>query len=619
MIDNTSNIFYSKLLRDNLKNIFGDFDEAILNDIENQLIWLELEGGKILLKEGDEGDSLYFVLSGRLAATKKDDKGNEKKIGEVIRGETVGEMAIFTGEKRYASIIAIRDSVLVQLSKQLFEKVISAYPDVALNVTRLIIERFKNNQVKKTQNNAVNLCFIPIHDTINFETIINQVYDYLSKEENTFFVDEVVVEKSGYLIAKDENTELATVENKKLIQWLNNLEAQHDFMFFSCKATSSSNWVNKCSRQADHIVLIADASQSYDLQDIEDQVLKLTNINISLALVHPSDTILPRGTIKWLNARPSVNQHFHIRQGSSKDLFRMARILTGNATGLVLAGGGAKGFAHIGVYKALEEYKIHIDYIGGTSIGSMMGAIIALDIPSQKVAEFAKKGTLHKPSSDLSFFPFISLVKGGNIKRMVKDTFENFCGRPDSDLSDTWIPLYVVASNYTKSEQTTFFKGGLAKILLASAAIPGVFPPVIINGEIYVDGGTFNNFPADIMRKLPMKKVIGVDFMLDKIRQLTLEDMPSNMDILKSKFVGRLRNKFSVPGIGSIIINSTLMYSNAKRHETKNYLDLHFNPDVSKYGLTAWKNFEKIFEKGYLNAIEVLESMSDEELKDYRN
>jgi NTE family protein len=137
------NEFHSKLLRDNLNKIFGEFDDTILNEIENQLVWIELDGGKTIIKEGDIGDSLYFVLSGRLVATKKDIDGHEYTIGDIVRGETVGEMAIFTGEPRYATVTAIRDSVLVKLSKPLFEKVIREYSDVALNVTRLIIERIK--------------------------------------------------------------------------------------------------------------------------------------------------------------------------------------------------------------------------------------------------------------------------------------------------------------------------------------------------------------------------------------------------------------------------------------------------------------------------------------------
>ena len=165
------NEFHRKLLRDNLNKIFGEFDDTILNEIENQLVWIELDGGKTIIKEGDAGDSLYFVLSGRLVATKKDGDGQEYKIGDVVRGETVGEMAIFTGEPRYATITAIRDSVLVQLPKALFEKVIKEYSDVALNVTKLIIERIKKTH-KPHKSNITNICFLPIHDTIDSTQII---------------------------------------------------------------------------------------------------------------------------------------------------------------------------------------------------------------------------------------------------------------------------------------------------------------------------------------------------------------------------------------------------------------------------------------------------------------
>ena len=182
------NEFHSKLLRDNLNKIFGEFDDTILNEIENQLVWIELDGGKTIIKEGDIGDSLYFVLSGRLVATKKDIDGHEYTIGDIVRGETVGEMAIFTGEPRYATVTAIRDSVLVKLSKPLFEKVIREYSDVALNVTRLIIERIKKTH-KPRKSKIINICFLPIHDTVNISEIIRPLYDYCSQNMGICYVN----------------------------------------------------------------------------------------------------------------------------------------------------------------------------------------------------------------------------------------------------------------------------------------------------------------------------------------------------------------------------------------------------------------------------------------------
>ena len=229
------------------------------------------------------------------------------------------------------------------------------------------------------------------------------------------------------------------------------------------------------------------------------------------------------------------------------------------------------------------------------------------------------EATIHKPSSDFSLIPLISLVKGLNIKRMVNFAIKHLSGQHNTDITDTWIPMYVVASNYTRSNESVFFRGNMAKILLASSAIPGVFPPVIIDGEMYVDGGTFNNFPADIMRNLDLNKVIGIDFMLDKNHKLTIDEMPTNNQILRSKLMSSADKKYRLPSIGSIIINSTLMYSNAKRHESIAYLDLHFNPDVAKYGITAWTDYHKIVEKGYQHGKQVLEQMSIEELAKYQN
>jgi NTE family protein len=330
-----------------------------------------------------------------LVATKKDSDGVDYKIGDVVRGETVGEMAIFTGEPRYATVTAIRDSVLVQLPKILFEKVIREYSDVALNVTKLIIERIKKTH-KPHKRNIINICFLPIHTTIDRTRIIKSLYEYCSQSMKICYVNRELLTQNGFHLGKDAEGETSS-ESKKLIKWLNDLELEYEFMFFECDAEPSA-WNDKCLRQADHIVLLADATQSHLTTPIEETLGGMENVNFSISLVHPADTQMPVKTMDWLNARPRVSNHFHLRLGHEKDLQRMGRILTGKATGLVLAGGGAKGFAHIGVMRALSEYQIPIDYLGGTSVGSMMAATIAFDRPPEVMEETIYKATLYKPS-----------------------------------------------------------------------------------------------------------------------------------------------------------------------------------------------------------------------------
>lgn len=607
---------YEKIVKDNIVKIFGESNDDVLEEIMNSMTWLELKSGEILIKEGDVGDSLYFVLSGRLAATKKDSKGHQTKIGDVIRGDIVGEMSIFTDDPRYASIIAIRECILVELSKEAFKKIIAENASIAFNVTKLIINRAKKNTSHLNRVYTVNLCFVPIHDSLDFNSIISEIHSYSQHHLKTFHIDEAVVKQHGYNLNESQNSFKNTLENRKIIQWLNNMETQNDYLFFSCTNTPSP-LTDRFLRQADQIVLFADATQDFQLTEAERKVMEMKNVNISLVLVHPKGTKTPKGTRNWLDIRPKVHQHYHVRQENNKDIHRLARILTQRSTGLVLAGGGAKGFAHLGVYKALLENNIHIDYLGGTSAGAMMAFLISSDLPADNIINIARKATTFKPSSDVSLFPLISLVNGINIKKMVRETVKEIGDGQDLDISDSWIPMFTVASNFTKYEQTVFHKGSHTRTLLASSAIPGIFPPIIIDGDLFVDGGSFNNFPVDIMKKLQIQNIIGVDFMLDKVRTLTIKDLPTNRELLKTKIFGK-SNKYKLPSIGSIIINSTLMYSNARRFENKNYLDLHFNPNVSKYGITAWTDFDKIVNVGYKYAKDLLSKMNDEELEKFR-
>lgn len=152
-----------ELLVSSLKQIFGEFDDAMLKTVTPLLEWVELAGGQTLLREGDLGDDLYFVISGRLRAYVRNDVGEPSLIGEIMRGQTIGEMALFTQEPRSATVITIRDSVLVRMTRPFFEQLLSVYPLVSLSMIRLIIERLKrSNHPRFSIRRPVNICLLPI-------------------------------------------------------------------------------------------------------------------------------------------------------------------------------------------------------------------------------------------------------------------------------------------------------------------------------------------------------------------------------------------------------------------------------------------------------------------------
>ncbi len=612
-----ANEFHRKLLRDNLKQLFGEFDDTILKEIEHRLEWKELKGGETLLKEGDKGDSLFFVISGRLGAYKSRPDQSLEKIGEVHRGETVGEMAVFTGEDRSATIIAQRDSVLVKLSRELFEKVISEYPEVSLNVTRLIIQRLKLTQGKKEKPKPVNICLLPIHPGLGIGSYAAKISDIITPRKTVCCINRETWQTALNISDPDISIDDHPVLDKQLTQWLNDQEVRHDLMFFICDDEKSS-WNERSLRHADHIVLIGDATQQPALSEAESSFRSSLLTNVSLVLIHPEHTLHPEHTTKWLKLRPWVVENYHIRKNHPKDLARLARILSNTAIGLVMAGGGAKGFAHIGIVKALEEHGIPVDVVAGTSIGAMTACGTAFNMSVEKMQDYFRQGAEFNPMKDLNWIPVVSLVKGKRMSRMIQNTIRNFTGRDDVDMTDTWLPLHIVATNYSKYREEVFSRGSVKQALLASTAIPGVFPPVIHDGDLLIDGGTFNNFPADIMSGLPVEKVIGSDFTAEKKEPLSLNKMPDSSELLRDRFRPRHKRHYKLPSLSAIILNSTLLHSAAKRDETKKMLDLHFNPDVRRYSIAAFKQFDEIVDVGYQHAQEVLTSLPKAEFEALR-
>jgi len=617
-LDVSENEFYKKLLRDNIKQILGEFDETILSDIEDMLSWLELPGGEVLMKEGDPGDSLYFLLSGRLMATVKQDDNAQQKIGEIVRGETVGELALYTGEPRVATVSAIRDSVLVKLSREVFEGILLQYPRVSLNVTKIIIQRFRKTQNQKKHSNFASVCFLPIHKGLQTTSIVEDILQALSSKINICKVDHTMATENFGKLYHEHEIDPTNQANKRLIQWLNNLEAVHDMMFYICDEEDTV-WNKKCLRQADHIILLADANQSSDINGLETKVLHSVHSKVSLVLIHNNTQRAPENTENWLKVRPWVQMSHHIRKNNTSDIHRLARIISGNAIGIVFAGGGAKGFAHIGVLKALEEYGIVYDYLGGTSIGALIAGSTAFDAPINEVKEAFKMASKFSPSGDFNLIPIISLVKGKNLKQLVEMALTRLAGHNNLGLLDAWKNNFMVASNFSNASEEVFERGDMIKSMLASSALPGIFPPIIINGDIFVDGGAFNNFPVDVMKEFGANKVIGIDFLLEKNTKLDIEYMPTNFEMFKEKFRSKKNNKLEIPKLTSTIINSTVLYSVSKRKISKDLLDLHFNPDVANYGLTSWTDFEKIVEKGYQHAKEVLQNLPKEQLDQFRD
>jgi NTE family protein len=175
-----------------------------------------------------------------------------------------------------------------------------------------------------------------------------------------------------------------------------------------------------------------------------------------------------------------------------------------------------------------------------------------------------------------------------------------------------WKGFFCVASNYSQAREQRISAGDLAQALLASCAIPGALPPVICNGELLCDGGTFNNFPVDAMREFRgIGTVIGVDLGIRNAHRLEIEDVPGSWSLLLDRLRPRKTRRYWLPSLTAYLLNVTILYSTSRQREAQRLVDLYLNPPLHRVGLLQWSRFDEIVRQGYDYATGVLDALPE--------
>lgn len=560
---------------------------------------------------------LYLVLSGRLRATRR----GGTVLGEIGRGEPIGEMGVITGAPRSATVRALRDCVLARLDGADFTGILQSVPHAGLSLARKLIDRLSRNAASASRPRFVNVCVLPLQASVDAVALATRLRANLLdvRTESAGGATSIALHERGG-VESALGIEIDTAEadvlggHRRLLDWLDQQEAAHGLQVFAADAEDSA-WTRLCLRQADLVLLATDADaepapQGVELAHLTGDARRIA-AHQALWLLHPDDRRRPSGTAAWLAARPHLAMeglsHLHLRRGNDGDWQRVARIVAGRATGLVLAGGGARGFAHVGVMQALEEQGIDWDVVGGTSIGAVMGFYAATGLPASRVRTLAGEAFRRNPTGDVNWVPVMSLLRGRRLKRVIDDAVaEAFDGTPD--IEDLWKPFFCVASNCSRQRAEVLRRGRLSEALRASVSIPAALPPVLREGELLVDGGTFNNYPVDVMRAAGAARVIGVDLSQDAYRALEHDEVPSPWAFLLDRlFRRRERRRYKdFPSLGTTVVNAALMASTSHQKRMRELVDLAFQPDVSDVGLLQWRAFDRVVAIGLDHARAVL-------------
>ena len=551
------------------------------------------------MTEGDPGDCFYVVVSGRLQIFSIS-QGAPRVVAEIGQGETVGEMAMITGAPRSATVRAVRDSRLIRFSRPAFDRLLTEHPRAMMHLARMIVVRFQNSvRTSRSGSAPATITLIGAGSDAPVRQLALDLVRALTAFGPTLHLTASAVD--DFLGTPLANTAAEGAGNIRLAAWLSEQEQSHRVVVYEADE-GATEWTRRCLRQADRVLFVGrGGSRAEPLNEVETAFWRSrVTTKSALALVHAPNVDRPVGTDRWLQHR-SVNSFFHLRCGAVRDVERLARHLFGRTTSVVLSGGGARGFAHIGVLRALDEARIPVDLIGGASQGAIIGALYAFGYDQQAILEhvhehLVKRG-LHRVRD--ATLPIVSLFNGRRGVQMVKMMFG------ETRIEDLWLNYFCVSSNLTRASCEVHRTGVLHKWLRASAGIPGFYPPFPHNGDLLVDGGVLNNVPVDVARQLADGTVIAVDVAVP-------DDLTTSMFEFDSMSGWRLlvdrMNPFSsaprLPNIAQILARTATLASIYHRESSRHLADLYLQPPVEQIGMLEWKALSDIADLGYRYAVE---------------
>jgi NTE family protein len=577
-------IIQSALDRRNLPALFAalpllrDLDAELLAEVTGEVEWFSLPGGATLYSAGQPADGLYVVVNGALGVYSMRPGGGSQLSGRVAAGETVGEGEVFSGRPRVSTVSALRDTEVARLSVKTFETLIARHPQSLRQIASLAMQRLEALQNPDLRSKPALKTFVIVPHDAGSD----------APQFASGFVDCLRRFGRAELV-------LGATAGEQTSHWFHRLERANDFVVYVADP-EPTNWTKLCLRQADCMLLVA-------RRESEPRPFKALAAAADPAIAgRPAEIVLlgsrgPRSMTsrRWLTLHP-LRRHHHVDE--ALDIARVARLVTGRALGVVLSGGGARGFAHIGVMRALNAAKLPVDSIGATSIGAIIGAGWAAGWSYAEMLERVRRSFVDtNPLGDYTL-PLLSLVSGRRVGQRLRHEFGN------GHIEDLALPYFCVSTNLTSGQVAVHRRGTVWLWLRASVAIPGVLPPVFTQGSVHVDGATINNLPVDIMRETLDGKVIAIDTGADKTleTQAELTEVPSAWRLFA--WLGRDRPRVNIV---QILLRSGMINSAAATMAQRELADLVLKPPLQRIDMLDWKAFDRAIEIGYRHTCEALE------------
>ncbi len=545
-------------------SLFEGVSPEALNALQLASAMRHVAGGEALVRQGDDADALYFVESGRFRVVI-----NKKRIvAHIETGEAVGELAFFAGGKRTADVVATRDSTVREVSRQAFDEIAMRYPELNVAMLKLVSERLA---VATARTSSISSNIPRVIAMLPAGT--SKLPDgFLARLANAF---EAVVSSDTPVIPIDRATSEAA-DAREYQSWLAEQEAKGAYVLID--GSGSADWGEMVCRNADALVMVARPGQTEpEPNAMETAAMRwIAEPERSLLLIRTSADKLISKSGEWIDPR-SPKLHHHVALDNEADFTKVARFLTGRAVGVVLAGGGALGCAHLGVIKALRQANIPIDFIGGASAGAAMGGAIARGMTVDETLDQMEAMFIHAKAMRRLTLPIYSLLDPTVFDSELRTRYGT------RDIADQPINFFGVSTNLSTNGLHIHRRGPLWECVRASGSLPTILPPFIDkDGNILVDGGVLDNVPVKVMHGLKAGPNIVVS--LGDPHEIwrtdvQYDDIRGRWSLLRDVLLRRKRET-EFPSIVEIMSRSMVVASRMASKEMLGDQDILVNPPI---------------------------------------
>ncbi|GAY10278.1 cyclic nucleotide-binding and patatin-like phospholipase domain-containing protein [Pseudonocardia sp. N23] len=566
--------------------IFGGLDRETLRGLLPHLEPVHVGAGESVAP----GDTLLLVGHGRVTVVGADGSTTERGPGQVVDAA-----ALLGGPGEGVQVEAVRDSMLLTLSADAFEAFAHRHPAALLGLCRQLVRLSTRPAEAVAVPQATNtVAVLPAGRAPVPGFFVPALAEALAAHGS------VAVLSRDTVGPEAADVDPADPRNGAVVARLQQAEQRNRFVVYVADPHDSA-WTRRCVRQADRVLLVA-RSGTDPLPGPADP-----RRSADLVLLHPAGTEKPVGTPRWLTGR-DVDLHHHLREGRAADLARLARHIAGTARGLVLGGGGMRGFAHLGVMRAFDDAGVDVDAVAGTSIGAIMAGLRAGGLDHAGRLETSVNAMVRQGSMVPATLPLVSYSSARKVTRLLHDVpvFR-------WDIEDLWLPFFCISASLGHAREVVHDRGPAWRAIRASISLPGVYPPVPHDGDLLVDGGVLNNVPVDVMTaRLRGGRVVAVDLAPEEASgpPAVFGETLSGWRVLGARV--RRRAPLHAPALPDVLVRGLMLASS--RGDRARLADsagtIVLRPPLGTGGLLDFKNGPALIDPAYRYTRDVLPTLN---------